>query len=408
MKHNPYHIILFFLCVNFSFSQEKLIIPHKGIEEISVVLDSTNITEVFKIYGDKYLKSETASLTNYQYKNIGLTFQISPFDKNQVVRSILIEAPFQAKTENGIVLNKSTMKDVLELYNEKGGFVSKNYVIRPQKGISFYIKKDPKEKGFDTSEKIFKIEVHNDDQFGSPSRVNFEFNSDPIDNKLKELISLLKNDKIDFKELDSFWQQQKKTEKEPFGIEKNTILERKIEKDLVQQNIEIRTVSSNYILNIIKANEDLVYLKLSDQKESETLFERNKISEFPKLNSVSQDFDFYIFGTFCGIGGTPPDKCLEMLSFVRENNYEKLAEWVNSINPEIATYGYVGLDFLKTKGTVILPIELNRMSELKNSEIQLNTCQGCMIGVTEKIIDILNDDYLKRIYETFESSGWLK
>lgn len=396
-------ISAFLITSSITFGQTNLILPNKGIDGIPVVLDSTNISEVIEFYGTDYSKSEKALITKYQYEKIGLTFQIDPYDKNQIVRSIYIESPFKAKTENGIVLNESTMDDVLELYNEKGCFASKSYVWRPQNGITFYIRKDPNKKGYDTKEKIYKIEIHNDGEFGTSSRVNFEFNREPIKQKLKELVSILNSENINFKKLNTFWESQKKSKKESYGLEKRTNFERKINKNFTQESIEIRIVGSSYNLNIIKSNDSLVYLKLTDSKEQKVILERTEKPEFGKNN-----YDIFTYGTFCGIGGTPPDKCQEMLGLVRESNYKELSNWLQSINPEIATYGYIGIDFLNRKGIEILPTEFGKMEQLRISEIQLNTCQGCYFGVTEKISEVLTKKNLKQTYRGFEQSGWLK
>lgn len=396
-------ISAFLITSSITFGQTNLILQNKGIDGIPVVLDSTNISEVIEFYGTDYSKSEKTLITKYQYEKIGLTFQIDPYDKNRIVRSIYIESPFKAKTENGIVLNESTMDDVLELYNEKGCFASKSYVWRPQNGITFYIRKDPNKKGYDTKEKIYKIEIHNDGEFGTSSRVNFEFNREPIKQKLKELVSILNSENINFKKLNTFWESQKKSKKESYELEKRTNFERKINKNFTQESIEIRIVGSSYNLNIIKSNDSLVYLKLTDSKEQKVILERTEKPEFGKNN-----YDIFTYGTFCGIGGTPPEKCQEMLGLVRESNYKELSNWLQSINPEIATYGYIGIDFLNKKGIEILPTEFGKMEQLRISEIQLNTCQGCYFGVTEKISEVLTKKNLKQTHRGFEQSGWLK
>ena len=411
--------IFLLICVVPSFGQVNLLLPGKGIEGISVVLDSSNISDVIKQFGDDYLMSTTTSVTFYQYNKKGLTFQIDPYDKNQIIRSISVEFPFQAKMNNGIVLNESTMNDVWKLYKENGCFTSGDYAWRPQKGISFYIKRDPKKKGFNPKEKIYKIKIHNDGSLGTSSRVNFEFNNEPVERKLQELISILKADIIDFKRLDSFLQNQKQTENEPYGLEKKTNFERKIEYDLSQEYVEIRMIRSTYYLNVIKLHNDLIYLRFSTQGGNKTILERNEIAKISTLLAQSErkldtssvlnyPFIVYTYGTFCGIGGTPPDRCQMMLKLVRENKYDELALWLYSINPEIATYGYIGLDFLKRNGKDILLPELKRMNELSKSQIQLNTCQGCYFGVTEKISAVLKEKNLKTIYKSFKQTGWKK
>ncbi|REG82471.1 hypothetical protein C8N41_1202 [Winogradskyella sediminis] len=404
MTFRTIEIILFILCFSPVFGQTNVLIPNKGIEGISIVIDSSTISDVIEIYGTDYNLSEKTLITNYRFDKIGLTFQIDPYDKNKIVRSISVQSPFKAKTENGIVLNESTMKDVWNIYNDKGCFTSKTYAWNTQNGISYYIKKDPNEKGYDTEEKIFKIEINNDGDFGISSRTNFEFNEEPVKEKLNSLIAILKLDNFNFQKLDSFWSQEKITEKEPYGLEKRTSLNRKIENNLTQESSELWLLGSSYNLNIIKlSNNQLVYLKLTDNNKQKTLFERIENSNFGRT-----DFDVYTYGTFCGIAGTPPDKCQEMLNLVNKKDFNELAKWMQSLNPEIATYGYIGLQYLVQNEIDIPESWFTGMRKLNKSEVQLNTCEGCIYGVTEKIKDVLKEDNLKQIYRSFKASGWLK
>lgn len=404
MTFRTINIILFILCFSSVFGQTNVLIPNKGIEGISIVIDSSTISDVIELYGTDYTLSEKTLITNYRYEKIGLTFKIDPYDKNKIVRSISVQSPFMAKTENGIVLNESTMKDVWNTYNDKGCFTSKTYACNTQNGISYYIKKDPNEKGYDTEEKIFKIEINNNSDFGISSRTNFEFNDEPVKEKLNNLIAILKSDNFNFQKLDSFWSAEKITEKEPYGLEKRTSFNRKIENNLTQESSELWLVGSSYNLNIItSSNNQLVYLKLTGNNEQKTLFERIENSNFEKT-----DFDVYTYGTFCGFAGTPPDKCQEMLNLVNEKDFNELAKWMQSLNPEIATYGYIGLQYLVQNEIDIPESWFTRMRELNKSEVQLNTCEGCIYGVTEKIKDVLKEDNLKQIYRSFKASGWLK
>lgn len=402
-----------------SFGQANLLLPGRGIEGIPVILDSSSISNVMEQFGNDYSVSTTTLVTFYKYSQKGLTFLIDPYDKNQIIRSIYVEFPFQAKTNNGIVLNESTMNDVWKVYNEKGYFTSGVYALQTQKGISFYIKNDPTKKNIDPKEKICKIEIHNEGKFGMPSRANFQFDDEPVKRKLGELIAILKADSLDFKKLDTFWQIQKLTEKEPYGLEKAINFERKIEYDLSQEYLEIRMIRNNYTLNIIKSKDDLVYLRLSDQGDSQPVLERK---EMPKISSLlnhnERQFDtsivlnypfiVYTYGTFCGFRGLPPAQTLLMLNLVRENKYDELAKWLYSINPEIATYGYIGLDFLKRNGKDIAATELKRMNELSKSDIQLNTCKGCYYYVAEKMSDALKENNLKDMYKLFKQTHWVK
>ena len=400
MNIRTLYILFFILNFNLSFGQIYTLIPNKGIEDVPIIVDTTTISDVINLYGNDYSKSERKLITSYKYEKIGLTFEVNAHDKNQIVRSIVVEAPFQAKTTDEIILNESTMSDVWNLYNERGCFESGNIAYRPQNGITFFIKKDINEKGFNYNEKIYAIEINNKGKYGITSRVNFESNKKPIEDKLSDLLIILKADIIDTTKLNFFWEKEKITEEMAYGLKKRTEFKREIEKKLLQEHIEMSIYVFRYYLNIIKSDGNIVYLKFTDKNDS-ILLERND-------NLFDADFDVYTYGTFCGIVGTPPDKCKEMLNLVKENNYKKLAEWLKSINPELATYGYIGLNFLERKGIKLQPMELKRMKELGKLNIQLNTCQGCFFGVTEKMSNVLSKNNLTQIYNQFKQSGWLR
>ena len=97
-----------------------------------------------------------------------------------------------------------------------------------------------------------------------------------------------------------------------------------------------------------------------------------------------------------------------MLNFVNEKNYNQLAKWVKSINPELATYGYAGLYFLKLQGVKLRSVELKRMKKLEISDIQLNACEGDSFGVVKKISEMVNKKKLQQDFLKFKEYGHLK
>ncbi len=415
------NIILFFLSFAAGFSQSNLIIPQNGIEGVSIRIDTTNISVVEKLYGNEFELNANQSYTRYTYPKIGLAFQYETDDKNKIIRSIFLESPFQAKLNNGIELNKTSMKEIWETYSDKGCFTSKTYAWHSQKGISFFIKKDSTKKGYDSNKKIYKIEIHNKNDFGIPSRVNFEFDKERKEERIQEMVNVLKDDDFIFEKFDNFWRIQKKNDTKPFPLKKQENFKRELEFDLTQLNSEIRIYGSVFELNILKCNNDLVYLKLTS--ENEILVERYSDKQIQILLNKHQnktnipidtksaiDFptDTYVYGTFCGFVGTPPTESQTMIDLVNQRKYYRLARRLNSMNPEIATYGYIGLDFLRKKGMEIKPPELSKMEEFSKSSIQLNTCQGCIYGVTETIKEVLKEENLKVIYKAYKESGMLK
>ena len=64
MTFRTINIILFILCFNPIFGQTDVLIPNKGIEGISIVIDSSTISDVIEIYGTDYTLSEKTLITN--------------------------------------------------------------------------------------------------------------------------------------------------------------------------------------------------------------------------------------------------------------------------------------------------------------------------------------------------------
>ena len=405
---------------NLFFAQENLVISRKGVDGIPITIDISNIDEVFKLYGKGYRLIKHTLLTDFQYDSLGLIFSIDPTDANAIVRRIAIQSPFRGYTKNGIILNKTTMDEVHQMYNDTGCFTGYSYAYCTQDGITFYIKRDPLKNGFDTAETIFKIEINNNNQFGISSRVNYKYNDQPNQEKFGRLLSILNSPQFELKELEMFFSEEKES-KSPYAISSPLELKRNLEFGLTQVYKNFLLGKNYYDLVIIMHEGKRVYSTL---KAEDKIFYKHSDSEWfqvylDKRNSIYTDnqhvyenfnalFDVYTFGTFCSIDGTPPAKCLEMLELVNNKDYSELANWLNSINPEVSAYGYMGLFFLNQKGKRIKKNDKNLMDHIGLLDIQLNTCYGCLIGVTDQFKDGLSAKKLKNSYKAFKQLGWLK
>jgi len=224
---------------------------------------------------------------------------------------------------------------------------------------------------------------------------------DELQNKMEEtfqeLYSIVSAEIFSIDTLNVFcvFQNQRKD----YLFDKKVVFERLLENGLNQKYIEIRNVIDLYFLNIIQSNGELIYLNFSS--ENSTLVER-------KENEIELPLTVYEYGTFCGIVGVPPEKCKEMLNLVSANNYKTLSKWLNSLNPEISAYGYLGLSFLKNKGIKIREPEINRMEILRNSIIEIYTCEGCFYGEMKKIKDLIEGTNITESYNLFRQYNWLR
>jgi hypothetical protein len=70
MTFRTINIILLILCFNPIFGQTNVLIPNKGIEGISIVIDSSTISDVIEIYGTDYTLSEKTLITYYRFDKI--------------------------------------------------------------------------------------------------------------------------------------------------------------------------------------------------------------------------------------------------------------------------------------------------------------------------------------------------
>ena len=311
------------------------------------------------------------------------------------------------------------MEDVHDIYQQTGCFTSKHYAYFMQEGISFYIRKKANKRRYNTKEKIYKIEIHNRNKNGNRSRVNFEFNSEPYEQKIQLLFSILQSEDFKLDYLNDFKKNEDQNKIKPYYFEVNNKFNRVLENGFTQNCLEIRTIKGHFDINIIFNHEKLAYLKFSTAYDN-ILIERKMKEELDKLYNVSKidssilsisdflPFNNYVFGSFCGAGGSPPMLCNQMLEMVREGNYHQLAYWLKSKNPEISAYGYFGLAFLKLKGQPIQEAEKTRMQYLKQLDIELNICEGCFFGIHKPMKILLADKEVLAYFNMFKEFGWLK
>ncbi|GAB5399409.1 MAG: hypothetical protein Aureis2KO_09940 [Aureisphaera sp.] len=411
MRHSLFYFILLACCFNSVYGQFLKVYPGIGIESVPVKIDSTTIAEVIDLYGPDFRLDENPLVSQYIYKDLGLGFEIITDDKNKIVRTITVKSPIDATLANGIRLNRSTMQDVWDVYNGNGCFTNSTEAWHSQEGVTFYIRKERKKRGFNLEEKIYKIEVHNKDDLGLYSRAKFEFDDDPYDRKLDVLFSFLEEEEIDLKALQAFLDEEHKqyAARKPHALDIRTVVKRDLELGLNQQNLLIGAAGRNFELNLIKRNDSLIYLKLEQtRREYQLIIERDELNRFKDLKSLSPDFDVFVFGTSCGFAGMPPSGYSKMNKLAANNDYQELSRWLHSINPERAVYGYIGLYFLKRSGVVIRPSEVARMEQFKDSDISLYYCQGCLYGGNQPIITFLSRKQLRWLYSDYKNYFLLK
>lgn len=109
-----------------------------------IVPGKSNKEAIVKTFGDKFTEvkrsvsvlprggeSYSYTIERMNYKNKGLEFRfICSADSCTPLNSILFCKPFKGKTEKGIIIGKSTMKDVLSIYGD-GYFNNGGFLVPP-------------------------------------------------------------------------------------------------------------------------------------------------------------------------------------------------------------------------------------------------------------------------------------
>lgn len=112
-----------------------------------------------------------------------------------------------------------------------------------------------------------------------------------------------------------------------------------------------------------------------------------------------------MFGTSCGITGSPETSIKKTVSYVNTNDKGKLLKWLNSDSAQDNIHGFVGLYFMKRNGIKLTKEEEAKMKELRQSESIINYCRGCAFGLRAKLKDLLTYKNLNHYYQWYLLSG---
>ena len=139
--NNRNRLTILFFCAVFlifasiaviSFAQNRVGFVTEGESLDSIQIGKSTMDDVAATYGDGYtlIKHRDYSY-EMVYKNLGLSFYSCQSDPNKEIFVVNIQAPFKATTAKGIILGKSTLADVSEIFgNAKLGYEFK--------GIAFW------------------------------------------------------------------------------------------------------------------------------------------------------------------------------------------------------------------------------------------------------------------------------
>lgn len=216
---------------------------------------------------------------------------------------------------------------------------------------------------------------------------------------LTELILVLEKDNFKIKDLEDFCLSKKNKDDNYF--DQRELFIRKLEDGLLQYYFEINNLfTAFYSLVILEIENEIIYLRLYTEKE--VLFERKTEYSSSFSNPIQFPLEVYDYGVGCGIVGEIPEYCGKMMDLVSRNDYGRLTDWLNSKNPEIIAYGYMGLYFLSKRGIEIKESEIDRMKRVESMPIELYTCEGCLYGGMKKTGDAVRKEKLDHNYELLQ------
>jgi len=148
---------------------DNLIIEGQGFETFEI--DKTTAKDVIKKLGRQFteIKHKNHSVQLY-YQDLGLSFYYKQGDNTKKIFSIVFSKPFKGRTSKGIVLEQSTMEDVIKLYGEPDWTTCDNcdFWTSIYEGIQFSVERDkslpqfPLDEGVHIKQKIVEIEVTKD------------------------------------------------------------------------------------------------------------------------------------------------------------------------------------------------------------------------------------------------------
>jgi hypothetical protein len=128
---------------NSLINKETIIKEGKGIKQF--IIGKTKEQEIVKKLGNNYerIKHKDYSV-EIAYKDIGLSFYFYQNDTTKTIFSIYFSEQFKGKTSKGIVLNLSTMENVIEIYGQPNWMSCDecNTWSSEYQGIEFFVERD--------------------------------------------------------------------------------------------------------------------------------------------------------------------------------------------------------------------------------------------------------------------------
>ena len=118
MKNQLYILcaILFLILSSCNQNKTKSIVVKEGIGFDSVQLMKTTMSDIIRIYGDGYKKTNHYGTFQNYYENLGISFYYWKYDKKQKIEFISFDRNFRGKTSKGFEIHSMTLSDLISRY----------------------------------------------------------------------------------------------------------------------------------------------------------------------------------------------------------------------------------------------------------------------------------------------------
>ncbi len=345
----------------------------------------------------------------YRYKSLGFQVACNAYDKKKIVRVLSVFPPYEAETQEGINLGISKWSDLEDRYEKIWVQYGGKRIYYEKDSISYQISWDGKKRKVNKDAVIDGISVFIGDEYGGYSTAGFELDSAKIDSIQDHLIEFTNkmNTYSDF----TNYLETNQAIREPFTVRRYFGHELSIEHGLQRIDLTVFYNEFNkYYFDLLCRNDTVVYGVMKSKDTTLSIFykttivtrlveDHNKIygSDIDVYDPVQFPKKTYVHGYRCGYSGRPPLMRYEIDRLLENNDYETLATWLRSMNPEIQAYAYEGLLALSETGVYIKEEDIKIMEHLLNVDVELYACSGCLVGVKRDMSDVVKKKDIKKI-----------
>jgi len=391
--------IFIFICIfllgPLSKAQMYVLVPGKGIESPSIVINHSTLDSVIHSFGNQYQKSSEGVFEKVYYPANGFSFSYNIYDKNKIIRSIENTGSNAARSADGIIVGFTTVSDALKLHP---GYIDYDTIgVIHVPGICYYFQKKHKRGKLNLENRIIRIAIYSkkmESCINCTDDDGFVYDTRPDKEKRKVVQALLNKPDFSLNDLKCLSKKEEKDIQETYLITYDSTQGRTNEYGLVEETGTMDIGQSYFTIYTLSRDHKLVFMRIT---EDDTIyFERKTQPDYKQL--LEEHKSIY------GADASPGDPLLfplETLEYnfdglselVAKKNYTDFAKRLRSFSPEIQASGIDGLYQCKRlHGMDIKAPEQELIDHLKKTNTLTQTYYqvGCIGWYTfQPICDII-------------------